>query len=508
MVSRLKQTREDPLLNLAMIRLWSSLDLQQWASGLVGPADRAVIKSTGLTGVQFLNLQHLDEIWTRFSKGAQQTFMRKLDKWKLDESYSQPMRCWFHKNDALFESTQSAFVKHGILKAVESIQHGNWHLFDPPIGDGQCQLRAACNAVILSKLAMAKSESRLASICMLSRVIGDTKNESQNVSSELWFLFECFILTLGKIVDPPVPGVLTQTMRTDIDILAEALDCTKLQAEYFVRIARDRVSKNSVRWLRRETRRYHEFALEVSPHQGHHHHHHHHHHKQKGLHQDLHWWNSLRAMDAIGPDFTETVRGGWPSVPMFWSYATLLALLWHQVPIIVFVKYFLAKDKENQTDKGYDIRHLNAKTVTTGSVGWIIQGISFSSSTSSLSGKDFVVWEPVEAVLLSAADHPQYPIETHSAEYKKKVETQTPQEANEFFRAKMKTELPEHQERLSPYAEYRDAACQKGCSIHNPTRFVIQHVFPGPASLAAFLDSTNEMLAVPRIRNTIVDFLC
>jgi hypothetical protein len=303
------------------------------------------------------------------------------------------------------------------------------------------------------------------------------------------------MLTLGKtLIETAGPQSISRGMKTDVEKAAAIFgECIMVQfnqdgvairhenpypdTSFLIKILRDFVSKQSVLYLRYHTR-----------------------HHPPPRYQLLPWWSKENAAEVFNSDLVEYVRGGWPSVPMFWSYATLLELLWENTPIVILTETLsslVAKSQDFIPKRSFQYLNPN-RSHNSATTAWVIQGCVDASKEPKKPKKGKV---HVDHILFSAADHPQYPIETNTESYRKMAKADTEELKaglrEEFVRPlkgyegkldhdlvldllhmqDMRTENKEHGALMHAYREFRKGAAANGCSIVNPSTFVIQHVY-------------------------------
>jgi len=466
--ARVVQAKADPLIDLATVKRWTAKETSSWAKTLISSADRVILDSLKLTGQQLISAIESEKHkilisgWAKLSLNARTTFAQKHTIWLKDQRNTTPIVSWMKTyNHPLFIKLVQTLLK-GLLKIL---CYGAD--IDPPVGDGQCQIRAARNAFTLKQLWsdpsgkvlnewiswLTELETTVPCSADALAALVSIHPSDESMTSDVWFLLSCYIMTLGKVVEPLVN--VTAGMHTDITQLAKEINCSPEEAQYVVRVLRDHLAKESVRYLRHQ--------IQILDH-------------------------SDQLVEMVGPLFTEFVRGGWPSIPMWNCYSALIDVAWNHVPIICVV--------DTIPSNGTEIIVLNPHVVNSGSA-WVIQGCRTSVFKNASLG-----W--IDTVKMSAADHPQYPVETTGAKYQslikesqdwakhipgkrlKWIKSMDPVVlASEALRAQMKTEN-DQDERLITYRHYRDSAAENGCSLHNPEHFVIQHVYPGNAALAIF----------------------
>lgn len=514
--------KEDPLTNFWVIASWGREEVLAWASLVVSKEDRP--KLAGITGQQLLRNEY-----PALSLKSQTSVQQRMRKWQTDAKNNEPLISWVKTNTNATNRSNwlRTMLLNGVLSAMREM--GDSLIFqhcDPPIGDGQCQCRAAQNALTLhhiltnptvqkkwqdlqNQLTTIGSAPETEIVSKLSNLFADNQWLMDSDLAAIWHLIKCHIVTLGKITlqttstasattvasatiasattasattasaksgtkHEQSSAQLSTMMSTDRQVLAQSLQISNLDAvDHLLFVLRDQISKESVRFLRHHIRN--QIASNASI-------------------PILPWWCAKQSGELCGIQWTATVRG-WPSVPMFWSYASLLRILWDQIPIIAKVRHL------NKDDGNYSVVHLNRHVIHS-PTAWVIEGCSQLSLDQA---KDVSVHEWVELVLMSVADHPQYPIESNSPEYKKAqladvktillpehrrlttlkgVEITQEIALEEMFRAKMMTEHPQHAAALQPYPKYRDDAAHHGCTVYNPIKFLVQHVYPNSVAIA------------------------
>jgi hypothetical protein len=503
--------KEDTLINLWTVMGWNAEEVRLWALGVVSKEDRS--KLEGITGRQLL-----DNEYPALSLKSQTSVQQRIRKWQTDAKNSQPLLSWVKNNANATHRANwlSRILKHGVLSAMSEL--GDALIFqqcDPPIGDGQCQCRAAQNALTIHKILTNPSvNKKWKHLQNQLSVIADEdpKNIEANLSNmfndnqwlmdvdlvTIWHLIKCHIVTLGKITSQTSAqstAQLSTLMSTDRHLLGQSLQINNNNAvDHLLFVMRDQISKESIRFLRHHIRHNNDCSSVVA------------------AHSIISWWSEKQASELCGMQWTVTVRG-WPSVPMFWSYASLIRILWDQIPIVAKIRHL------KKTENGYSVVHLNRHVVNS-AVAWVIEGCS-QLTCDQVTSVPIHQW--VEWIMMSVADHPQYPIESNSPEYKKleskKLESadyknlmetlpkhrlttallnvETTQEhpggvpslwkeiaLEETFRAKMLTEQPHQADALAPYPKYRDDAAKHGCTAYNPANFLVKHVYPNSVAIA------------------------
>jgi hypothetical protein len=168
----------------------------------------------------------------------------------------------------------------------------------------------------------------------------------------------------------------------------------------------------------------------------------------------------------ISNEFTHEINT-WPTIPMFWTYKTLLKVaIRENVPIILHTKFidsegdkYRIKDEEMlffkpHVDKGrtfYSLAEPTQQDLNKAAV--VVQGVvdldRDNKKFCKLRWRDKLIQHPItEIILAGAADHRQYPNESYE----------------------VKIHDPE-------FEKYKGLAQQKGFSLHNPTLFLINHVY-------------------------------
>ncbi len=174
-------------------------------------------------------------------------------------------------------------------------------------------------------------------------------------------------------------------------------------------------------------------------------------------------------MKMSSDDFTILCPHSGPSIPIFWSYKTLLLSAREaQIPLVIVVSFKIEEQnyrsvgKESvffrSSGKGYFAVEPNAEELKAVSV--IIEGVSCAPTEETLLPRE--AWKErflsfsIEAVTLAgAADHRQYPL---NKEGDNRVETLPAEEREEF-------------------EYYKSLAVKEGFTEANSTTFLIQHVY-------------------------------
>ena len=503
---RVVTPRMDKLFNWWVVYNWTLEETVGWicyAFPNLKAKRNEILKHKELNGKYLLNTKKFETTWFR-SIGATQKnvtdFQRSVSDWQ----------------DNMLQTFEFGFSELNRFPLVledgmQSILNKKYDAFDPPVGDGQCQVRAAQNAVFLN-------DDNIKQRCVQYGYYWHSEMnafdkfrcsprhfdiEYIETDTKIHYLLCCYLLSIGKETMSQKANEgkekeaqsISQALITNTKKFANALTKNDLhdadnalkEAEFMIRILRDYVSRQSIRFLRQSVKEM----------------------LRKDRYSIFSWWTPERAETIFTGHLVAYVRGGWPSVPMFWSYATLLEQLWTNTPIII-------KTSTGQTqylNATFQDRHKHT------TAAWMIEGYTRQKRKTHFT---------VDHLLFSAADHPQYPVETHSEVHQKALK-QTDEQLLAAIKPAfmehlksyslprdllldlvsmqhMATEKPESKTILTPYEMYRVKAAKAGCSFANPEMLVIQHVYVGHVHDLLMDDDLFGHILNPDVKSCIVSF--
>lgn len=324
-----------------------------------------------------------------------------------------------------------AFLMRVAKLACTALLEGDLKKFDALVGENACQIRAFKVVSIASSrreeiraFLDRMPESGPSSIERNETLEEKLKGCDIRLSEDVAFLIDAFLLNVAKIVDKQFS--LCRNERGDpAQLVTELGGITKAFATRVTRMARQRLSKASVNFVQEQADQLDE--------------------------------NNLQEMCS-----KELIYKSWASIPMFWTYKTLLLAAKDAGLPLIFRAKFIAEDEEDRKvnqayalfqpfDGKYEAFSPSEEDDPRAAIR--IDGMArttLSALPSVEQWRDGLSENPVDIILAGAADHRQYPDESKDAL------------------------LPIDERFLA----YKRMANEKGCCDSNQSLFFIQHVYP------------------------------
>lgn len=342
-------------------------------------------------------------------------------------------------------------------EACKAIQGGNLEQFDALVGENACQIRAVKVALLYRKyLTSTKERGREVECKILSlqkldkpksgrclKDILEREDLSVSLTSDEVFLVESFLLSVAKKLLPAkAEAPLCRNDAADPEELVKlsGSEVTKTFATKLISSIRKSLSKSSVNFVREQA---------------------------NALGDPL-----LKRMSS--EEFTIIPNQWLSSVPMFWTYKTLMfSAQFNGIPLIFYAR-FIAKGNEQSVIRE-EYLFLKA-TLVNGTATYeeaipmssddpkaaiVIQGVVCNyerALPSNSQWKKAMMAQKLNAIFAGAADHRQFPDQRED----KRVEGVSDPD----------------------YLRCRNLAKSDGFALDNPTTFFIQHVYPSTVKKA------------------------
>ncbi|NGX47646.1 MAG: hypothetical protein K1000chlam3_01025 [Chlamydiae bacterium] len=324
--------------------------------------------------------------------------------------------------------------------ALTAFKEGNFEEFDALVGENACQIRAVKVAMIASKN-LVDPKPLLASIQKRHEELPTSaekgksleallKDKDIQLSSEAAFLLEAYILTVAKSIDES-PSQLRRMEKGSPNQLVTKLGAPSINfATNLTKKVRIFLSQASVKFVQEQA--------------------------------DSLGDKQLQRM--ASQDFEFKFKGCWPSLPMFWTYKTLLfAARQEGIPLIFRVRFQATDDGFRQIrqtylflkpgEKSYELCDPSQEDRKKAMI--FIDGVAqakLSDLPTNQQWKENLSSRNLEAIFAGAAAHRQYPDVKEDSRIKALQD-------EEFLKS-------------------QQLAQQAGFSEENPSMFFIQHVYP------------------------------